>query len=90
MTAMEALACGVPTVVTPNTFGDEVVRDGIEGWNVPVRDPDAIAACIARVADPGFDWQAMSAAARKRAEQFSWTAFGRRFVEISRQLSNAA
>ncbi|MBE9166969.1 glycosyltransferase family 4 protein [Pleurocapsales cyanobacterium LEGE 06147] len=36
----EALACGLPVITTPNT--GSVVRDGLDGYVVPVRDVDAI------------------------------------------------
>src|SRR5262249_8217957 len=36
----EALASGLPVICTPNT--GSVVRDGVEGFLVPVRDVDAI------------------------------------------------
>ncbi|MFN3929394.1 MAG: glycosyltransferase family 4 protein, partial [Thermoflexus sp.] len=37
----EALACGLPVVTTPNA--GSVVRDGVEGFVVPIRDVDALA-----------------------------------------------
>ncbi|NIO85880.1 MAG: glycosyltransferase, partial [Candidatus Aminicenantes bacterium] len=40
----EALASGVPVIATPNT--GSLVRDGIDGQIVPIRDPEAIASAI--------------------------------------------
>jgi glycosyltransferase involved in cell wall biosynthesis len=37
----EALAAGLPVITTPNA--GSVVRDGIDGFIVPIRDPEAIA-----------------------------------------------
>jgi alpha-maltose-1-phosphate synthase len=66
----EALACGLPSVVTAEA--GSVVRDGIEGFVVPARDIDALAARMARLGDdPGLR-DAMSRAARSRAEAFDW------------------
>ncbi|MFY9264996.1 MAG: glycosyltransferase family 4 protein [Solirubrobacterales bacterium] len=76
LTAVEALACGVPSIVTPNTFGDEVVRDGVEGWNVPIRNAEAIADKLCRLAEDSDLRTSMASAARLRAEAFSWDAFG--------------
>jgi glycosyltransferase involved in cell wall biosynthesis len=39
---MEALACGVPTVVTEDTGMKEHVREGVNGWVVPTGSADAI------------------------------------------------
>jgi starch synthase len=43
LVVLEALACGLPVIVTPNTGSLEFVRDGREGFVVPICDADAIA-----------------------------------------------
>ncbi|RYD85055.1 MAG: glycosyltransferase [Verrucomicrobiaceae bacterium] len=45
-TATEALACGLPVVVTHNSGAADLVKPGISGTIVPVRDPTAIASAI--------------------------------------------
>jgi starch synthase len=66
----EALACGLPSVVTPNA--GSVARDGIEGYEVAARDVVALAERMTRLGeDPGLRAR-MSAAARQRAESFDW------------------
>jgi glycosyltransferase involved in cell wall biosynthesis len=60
--ALEAMACGRPVVVTDSGGMAEAVTDGVEGRVVPVRDPEAMAAAIATL-DPG-----MGAAGRARVE----------------------
>lgn len=42
-TGLEALACGVPVIVTPNTGINEFVQPGVSGTVVPIRSPEAIA-----------------------------------------------
>ena len=37
------MACGLPVLVSENTAGPEVVRDGSQEYVVPIRDPDSIA-----------------------------------------------
>jgi glycosyltransferase involved in cell wall biosynthesis len=44
----EALAAGLPVICTPNS--GSIVRDEKEGFIVPIRDPEAIAECIHRLA----------------------------------------
>ncbi len=69
----EALASGLPVVTTPNA--GSVVRDGVEGHVVPIRDVDALVDRIERLhADPGLR-AAMSEAARRRALDFTWSAY---------------
>lgn len=42
-TALEAMACGLPVVLTPNTGASDLVQEGISGSIVPIRDAKAIA-----------------------------------------------
>jgi glycosyltransferase involved in cell wall biosynthesis len=45
-TVTEALACGLPAVVSENTGAKDCIRPGVNGEIVPVRDPAAAAAAI--------------------------------------------
>ena len=42
-TALQAMACGLPVVLTPNTGANDYVDDDINGSIVPIRDSRAIA-----------------------------------------------
>jgi glycosyltransferase involved in cell wall biosynthesis len=50
-TALEAMACGLPVVLTPNTGADDFVQPGVSGEIVPIRDPRAIADAIFKWVD---------------------------------------
>jgi starch synthase len=41
-TALEAMACGLPVILTPNTGSCDLVEEGINGSIVPIRSPEAI------------------------------------------------
>jgi glycosyltransferase involved in cell wall biosynthesis len=45
-TVAEALACGLPVIVTPNTGASDLVEEGSTGSIVPICDAGAIAAKI--------------------------------------------
>jgi len=45
-TSLEAIACGLPAVVTPNTGSNDFVTEGVNGSVVQIRDPQAIAEAI--------------------------------------------
>lgn len=45
-TVSEALACGLPVIVTPNTGACDLVEEGVTGSVVPIRDASAIATKI--------------------------------------------
>lgn len=50
-TALEAMACGLPVVLTPNCGANDFVQPGINGEVVPIRDPQAIAEAIVKCFD---------------------------------------
>lgn len=41
-TVAEAMACGLPVIVTPNTGASDLVQEGVNGSIVPIRDARAI------------------------------------------------
>jgi glycosyltransferase involved in cell wall biosynthesis len=58
-TALEAMACGLPVVLTPHTGANDLVVPGVNGEVVPIRDPQAIADAVLKWADKILapDWQ---------------------------------
>jgi glycosyltransferase involved in cell wall biosynthesis len=81
LVVLEAMACGIPAIVTPNGPGD-LVRDGIDGFVVPVRDAHAIADRLERLyRDPELRTQ-MGRNARARAEHYGWDAYARRVADV--------
>ena len=76
----EALACGLPVITTENA--GSVVRNGIEGAIVPIRDVDALAAQILTLRDDAGLRQDMARAARARAEDFTWARYRERLEAI--------
>ena len=86
-TAIQAMACGLPVIVSENTFGEDVVTDGVDGYVVPIRDANAVADRLQRLqADPDLR-ERMGRAARERALEFSWENYERRLVEIVRDVT---
>ncbi len=79
----EALAAGLPCIVSANA--GSAVRDGIEGFVVPVGDIEALAARLRQLAVDEDLRRRMGLAARARAEQFAWPAFYRRIGIMYRE-----
>jgi glycosyltransferase involved in cell wall biosynthesis len=72
------MACGLPIITTANG-PDELVRDGVDGFIVPQRDPAAIAEKLELLrADPELR-RRMGASAALRAHEFTWAVYCRRF-----------
>ena len=59
LTVVEALACGLPVITTPNTGACEMIQPGVNGEVVPIRDAQAIADAVFKWADRVLapDWQ---------------------------------
>ena len=39
---IEAMACGLPVIATTNTGGEDVTREGVDGFIIPIRDVPAL------------------------------------------------
>jgi glycosyltransferase involved in cell wall biosynthesis len=85
-TLLEAMACGLPVVVSENTAGPEVVSDGSQGYVVPIRDPDSIAERLRELHDQPERLRRMSSEARRKAEELSGGAYGLRIAELLRSV----
>ncbi|MHC4849182.1 MAG: glycosyltransferase [Planctomycetota bacterium] len=55
----EAMAIGLPVVATRHGGIPELVEDGVSGYLVPERDPEALAAAIQRLLDHPENWDEM-------------------------------
>lgn len=75
----EALSSGLPVVTTPNA--GSVVVDGVDGFIVPIRDPEALACVLEKTLHNPEMLILMSQAARRHAEQeLSLEAYQERLV----------
>src|SRR5262249_33514023 len=70
----EALAAGLPVITTPHA--GSIVRDGLDGYIVPIRDIETLAARIAFLARDRDKLAEMSANAVSQAARFTWDDYG--------------
>jgi starch synthase len=68
----EALACGLPVIVTPNTGASEIVQDGRDGFLVPIGDAEAIADRLQALHRDRELLAEMSMQAQATAKENSW------------------
>lgn len=78
----EALANGRPVICTPNT--GSVVRDGADGFIVPVRDAATIAQRLRHLSDDPEMVASMSANATARSKEFTIERYGERLTNALR------
>jgi glycosyltransferase involved in cell wall biosynthesis len=81
LAVLEAMASGLPVITTSHGPGD-LVRDGIEGFIVPIRDPEAIADRLEYMRRHPEARALMGRAARERALEFTWKAYCDRATQI--------
>jgi alpha-maltose-1-phosphate synthase len=81
---LEAMASGVPVVITPNTGGGDAVRDGVDGYQVPIRDPDSIAERLRHLHSNPDLLAEMRRKARERAAEFSWERYAEEVARAMR------
>lgn len=77
----EALACGLPVIVTPNVGASDLVCDGREGFVVPVGSADLIAERLQALHRDREMLTAMSRNAQATAAENSWQNYRRNFAE---------
>jgi glycosyltransferase involved in cell wall biosynthesis len=75
----EALAAGLPVICTQNT--GSVVRDGIDGFIVPIRDTDAIVERLRRLSSKPKLRAELAANARRRSLDYDVASYGRRLLD---------
>mgnify|MGYP001167493564 CR=1 FL=1 len=86
----QAMAAGLPVICTTNTAGPDLVREGVEGFIVPIRDPEALCERLRYLADHLDVRRRMGEAAAARAQEFTWDAYGDRISAEYRRLVDRA
>jgi glycosyltransferase involved in cell wall biosynthesis len=86
----EALANGLPLIITENTGGEDLIVEGETGFLVPIRSPEKIAEKIAWLADHRDALPAMRIAALKKADEYPWQRYTDRITSAISALLAAA
>lgn len=81
MVVIEAMACGVPVICSTNTGGEDIIRDGVDGFVVPTRDVEALKEKILYLYEHEERRRAMGQSALGRAQEFTWDRYGEKIVD---------
>jgi len=87
---LEAMASGLPVIVTDTGGTAELVRDGENGKIVPWADVNALTDALASLADAAAARLRMGAEGRRRAVRFGWPALAARYVDLCAQVAQGA
>lgn len=72
---LEALSCGLPLIITPNTGGNDLIEEGQTGFIVPIRTPQAIAEKLNWFCENRSHLPEMQLHCIKKAQEASWKHF---------------
>ncbi len=75
---LEAMACGIPVITTPNTAGPDILTDGVDGFIIPIRNVEALKETLEWCYLHPAELAEMGQAARRKAEQLNWALYRQR------------
>ncbi len=87
---LQAMCCGLPLVCTTNTGGSDIIRDGMEGFVIPIRDEQVLKEKLIYLYENRSACQAMGERARERViSSFTWDHYVEYMLSHYRAISNA-
>jgi glycosyltransferase involved in cell wall biosynthesis len=90
MVQAEAMACGIPVVCSANTGGEDIIRDGVDGFIVPTRDVQSLKERVLNLYEHEQMRMRMGRQARARAKRFTWDRYGRQVTAAYRTILGPA
>ena len=81
------MAAGLPVIASTHSCGPDVIREGLDGFIVPVRDPQSIADRLDRLASDAGLLASMSQEATQRAADFTIDSYSDRLVSAIKSIA---
>jgi len=83
MVQPQAMACGLPVICTTNTGGENIVRDGKDGFVIPIRDVEKLKEKLVYLYENPEICRKMGESAKQRVSQgFTWDDYGDKIINI--------
>lgn len=77
----QAMACGLPVICTTNTGGEDIVRDGKDGFIIPIRNVEALKEKILYFYEHQDICRTMGESAKSRVKNgFTWDDYGEKII----------
>jgi len=86
MVALEAMAMGTPVIASEVGGLAFLIQDGINGFHVPSRDPEALAERIYTLLQDSNCRHQLGAAALEEAKKYDWSIIVQRMMRVYREL----
>jgi|GEM_PF-1684901 len=87
---LEAMASGLPAIVTDGAGGTDIIEDGRNGFIVPIRDARSIKERIQYFYDNPSELKRMGRNARKSAENYTWDKYSERIADALEKVYEAS
>ena len=89
MVQPQAMACGLSVICTTNTGGEDIVRDGVDGFVIPAGDVEVLKEKITYMYENRDICKEMGRSARQRvSEGFTWNDYGEKMVKAYEKVLN--
>ena len=82
MVQPQAMACGLPVIATTNTGGEDIIRDGVDGFIIPIRDVEKLKEKLVYLYENPEIRQKMGESAKQRVlSGFTWDDYGKKIIK---------
>ncbi len=79
---LEAMASGLPVLVTQTAGTAEIVEEGVNGWTLAWQDAETLTARLAHAVARRDELADLGAAAREKVSRFTWAAAAQRYLKL--------
>ncbi len=88
MVVTEALASGLPVIISDRVGAKDIIEEGKNGWVVPLGDIESLADRMLWMVEHRTELEPMRVLARRTAEKYSWDDYQKRLVDVLQTILN--
>lgn len=83
----QAMACGLPVICTTNTGGEDIIRNGVDGFVIPIRSVEALKEKLVYLYKNPEICRQMGQSAKSRVSRgFTWDDYGDKMIEAYKKI----
>ena len=86
LVVLEAMACGLPVIVTENVGSGEAVEEGINGYIIPIRNVEALKEKLLYLFETPDVRARMSQAALRTIDNYTWERYGQGIIKVYKEI----